>query len=266
MLNIKNINYNNDIIKNQINKNIKLNKKVNLYFNLKNSDGKEYIDKETDELSLFITGNTNNFNNEFNYKFITLNSLNPNKFNDIKISNERINFILSRMLPFSNEYKYKENGIILIILNNINGWFKNYYKDNLENLLKKLIKNIKKITKRKIVVRLHPKNRNKILNIDINMNIDNNTPLIKLMGECYCCFIQNTKLMFDFINYGVPLFNLNFYDINYFNDIYIKFINLNNLNNILLPDRQKFIKKYYKFIYFNDELDFNKILSNYNIK
>lgn len=53
--------------------------------------------------------------------------------------------------------------------------------------------------------------------------------------------------------------------LSYFNDIYIHFKNLTNINKILLPNRRKFIKKYYKFIYFNDELDFNKILSNYNI-
>ena len=73
----------------------------------------------------------------------------------------------------------------------------------------------------------------------------------------------------DLVNKGIPLFPLNFYKCNYFPEIYIKLEELENINNIILPNRLEFIKKYYKFIYFDNEYDtcvkFKQMLTYYNL-
>ena len=106
-----------------------------------------------------------------------------------------------------------------------------------------------------------------------NINLKNvkfkNDDLNDTLNNCYCCFIQNSKMIFDLVNKGIPLFNLNCYDVNYFNNIYIKIKDIENLDNINLPNRESFLKYYYRFIFFKYELyekdGLSKILKYYNI-
>lgn len=272
---------------------------IYIYFNLKNSNGFDYINKLTKNKSIFLAGSKNDNNPLNSYQFITINSLNPNLGQDnlnLKCNNKRFNYILSRMYPYSNNYNYNKSGYILILLNNIYGWFSNDYSDNIEidenvnkyiefnnnnlrddevdkyNLFKKsinfLIKNIRKYTNRKIIIRQHPKNRD--INIKSNeFTVNNKSKLENLIDNCYCCFIQNTRLLFYLVHKGIPLFALDYYKFNHFPEMYINLKNIENINKIILPGRKLFLKKYYKFIYFDDELnDYNKfknMLEYYNI-
>lgn len=260
-----------------------INKNINIYFNIKNSNGYDYIDNNTKELSLFFSGSRNNFDEKYNYQFITINSLNPNKYNYEYLSKERHNFVKSKMCKYSKNYNYKKDGYILLILSNSKGWFKNNLKCNLKNSnsfitsITNLVKNIRKYTNREIIIRLHPKDL-KYKNIIFN-DFTNNTKLqnVKLknddlnnaLSNSYCCFIQNSKMIFDLVNKGIPIFNLNFYNVNYFNNIYIEIKDIENIDNIKLPDRESFLKYYYRFIFFKYELYENdglsKILKYYNI-
>ena len=271
---------------------------INIYLNLKNSNGHTFMNKLTQNKSIFLAGSKNDNNILNSYQFITINSLNPNLGQDnlnVKYNDKRFNYILSRIYPYNNNYNYNKNGYILILLNNIYGWFSNYYSNNIEIdkdvdeyidfnnnivnnneekyfLFKKsinfLIKNIRKYTNRKIIIRQHPKNRD--INIKSNeFTVNNKSNLKNLLDNCYCCFIQNTRLLFYLVHKGIPLFSLDYYTFNHFSEIYINLKNIENINKINLPDRKIFLKKYYKFIYFKDELnDYNKfknMLKYYNI-
>jgi hypothetical protein len=260
---------------NLINQN-NINKNINIYFNIKNSNGYNYIKNDTKELSLFFCGCKNNFDKKYNYQFITINSLNPNKYNYEYLSNERYNFVKSKMGKYSKNYNYKKDGYILLLLSNSGGWFRNNIINNsFINCIINLIKNIRKYTEREIIIRLHPKDlekkdlinsikKNNFINVELKTDNLNDT-----LNNCYCCFIQNSKMIFDLVNKGIPLFNLNFYDVNYFNNIYIKMKDIENLDNIKLPDRESFLKYNYRLIFFKYELyeknSLSKILKYYNI-
>ena len=280
MIRIMNEYYNKrEIIKsiNDINKNNKLKINTNIYFNLKNSNGKYFVNNITSELSLFFSGSRNNFDEKYNYQFITINSLNPNKYNYEYLSNKRYNLVKSKMPKFSKKYNYKKDGYILLLFSNSTGWFKNNLKNNLsftDNIIN-LIKEIRRYTDREIIIRLHPKDleKNNFIN---SLKINNfkkvklkNDNLIDTLNNSYCCFTQNSKIIFDLVNIGVPLFNLNCYNINYFKNIFIKLKDIENLENINLPNRELFLKYYYRFIFFTYELyekdGLNKILKYYNI-
>lgn len=276
-----------------------LNENINIYLNLKNSDGHSFMNKITETKSIFLAGSKNDNNPLNSYQFITINSLNPNlgKLNKIiNYDDKRFNYILSRIYPYNDNYNYNKNGYILILLNNIYGWFSNHYSKNIEidenideyinfnnnNLndydipkyilfqksINFLIKNIRKYSNRKIIIRLHPKNRN--INISSKeFTVNNIKKLDDLLDNCYCCFIQNTRLLFYLVHKGIPLFSLDYYTFNHFPEIYSNIKNIENINNITLPDRKLFLKKYYKYIYFKDELNdylkFKKMLNNHKI-
>ena len=57
-------------------------------------------------------------------------------------------------------------------------------------------------------------NKHKNNNIELNhySTEHNITQYIsnELFDNTYCVFIQNTKLIFDFVHRGIPIFNLNF--------------------------------------------------------
>lgn len=275
MIKIMNEYYDNKEIIDSINNIKNINKNINLYFNIKNSNGYDFIKNNTRELSLFFSGSKNNFNEKYNYQFITVNSLNPNKYNYEYLSNERYDFVKSKMGKYSKNYNYKKNGFILLILSNSKGWFKKsiYFKNNNSFITSiiNLVKNIRKYTNREIIIRLHPKDLkyNFINNIKLQNVKFKNDDLNYALNNCYCCFIQNSKIIFDLVNKGKPLFNLNFYDVNYFNNIYIKMKDIENLDNIKLPDRESFLKYNYRFIFFKYELyeknGLSKILKYYNI-
>ena len=253
---------------------IKTKNKKNIYLNLKYSDGAKYINKKTELESLFIIA-FKCINNKHIY-FITLNSVNPNleKYNELQISEDKFQYLKNNLYPYSNNYNINDNGYIYIILNNTksamyNSFFLN--KDDINNKLNNLIYNIRKYSQRKIFVKIHPKDT--ILGLDIKI-IDNYTKIIKdkidIFNNIYCCFIQNTRFIFEFVSKGIPVFNLNFYDNNYFNNIYLDIKDIEKIDINNLPDREEFLRYNYKFIYDEDYInDINKtkiLFNDYNIQ
>ena len=241
---------------------------IHIYFDIQSSDGINYIDK-IKKNTIFISACRINFPSIYsNYYFITNNSWNPNLSYSNPISNKKI-IEYKKLFGFEKNYKINTNGFILIIINNSYGWFKEncrikYNQDNSNyfKMIDNLITKIRNYTDRKIVLRLHPKDRNHKLEAQINkknfkLDIDNDSDILKLIENSYCVFIQNTKLILDFVNKGVPIFNLNFFNVNYFPEIQIDDISqIEKLDTIELPDREKFIKKFYTFITF----DINNVL------
>ena len=71
-------------------------------------------------------------NNNYNYQFVTINSLNPNnyKYNFLKISEKRFDEIKNKLIKYVDNYNYKKDGYILVFLNNSQGWFKNNLKSD----------------------------------------------------------------------------------------------------------------------------------------
>ena len=248
--------------------NIRLNKKyINIYYDIQCSDGIKYVDKmkrDTIFISVCKINIPSNLNFT-NYYFITNYSWNPNFSFTKPISNKKI-LEYKKIFGFQENYKINKEGFILIILNNSYGWFKDtckikYNKDNSNyfKMLDNLIYEIRKYTKRKIVLRLHPKDRNHKLELQIknrnnNFDIDNKTEILDLMENTYCVFIQNTKMILDFVNKGIPIFNLDFFKVNYFPEIQIKDISkIEKLDKIELPNREKFLERFYSFITFDIE-------------
>jgi len=278
--------------------NIKLSKLKNLtsvYFNTKNSDGLKYINKKRKD-TLFISGCTFNIpikENKNMYFFVTTNSWNPQLSYTQKINESQFQSI-HKYIPFNIEYKINQEGYIYIFLNNSLGWFQNSlvekYKPNVYlELLEKLIIKIRKYTNRKIKIRLHKKDRktqfeNNIINfIKSKENIEYsnieycnieycNEDISVVFKNIYCAFIQNSKLIIDLVNLGVPIFNLGFIKCNYFPEIQIpqlEYINNLEVQNLeRLPNRKEFLMKYYFHLNF-DLLDkpqnFINLLGKFNL-
>jgi len=193
------------------------------------------------------------------YYFLTLNSFNPNIENQLpKITNERFNYITNKLGDYNPNYTYNPDGYILILLINPKGLFKTSFKKELPALVAvreavcKLIKTIRKYTNRKIVIR--PKEMMSFP-IDDETVVDNSKPIMDIINDIYCCFTTNSKMVLDFALYGIPLFNIDLYKAEYFEKIYINDIScIEKLNKIILPDRDAFLRWYYSFMYFPEEL------------
>jgi hypothetical protein len=225
------------------------------------------------------------------YFFVTTNSWNPQLSHTQKINESKFQSI-NKYIPFNPEYKINQEGYIYIFLNNSLGWFQNSlvekYKPNVYlELLEKLIIKIIKHTNRKIKIRLHKKDRktqfeNNIINfIKSKDNIEYcnigycnigycnigycnigycnigycNEDISVVFKNIYCAFIQNSKLIIDLVNLGIPIFNLGFIKCNYFPEIQIPQIeyisNLESQNLQLLPNRKEFLMKYYFHLNFD---------------
>lgn len=268
----------------QINKNNssdKYNKynKYNVYIDFGGSDGMLYLNNTTNNKSIFINICKSYVNKqEYKYLFITLNSFNPN-LSEVPIykNNEFKNLL--NFFKVSKEYKINLNGYIYIFLNNSCGFFKDNFISNINIFILNLIDKIRKFSNRKILLRFHPKDIIKNISVKtydyISKNYklkynDNNLEysdedIFKVKKNIYCGFIQNSKLLFEFIFDGIPLFNLNLIKFNYF-DIFVKDIsNIEKLNKINLPNRINFLKKYIRFIFFNDENLIKNLEEKYKI-
>jgi len=215
------------------------------------------------------------------YFFVTTNSWNPQLSHTQKINESKFQSI-NKYIPFNPEYKINQEGYIYIFLNNSLGWFQNSlvekYKPNVYlELLESLIIKIRKYTNRKIKIRLHKKDRktqfeNNIINFIkskdnigycnigyCNIEYCNieycNEDISVVFKNIYCAFIQNSKLIIDLVNLGIPIFNLGFIKCNYFPEIQIpKLEYINNLevqNLELLPNRKDFLMKYYFHLNFD---------------
>lgn len=270
----------------KLNENIKLSNDIKIYIDLGSGHNNKYSRECTKEKSIFInrcvSNNTNIsclLNQELNqmkYYFITSNSFNPNYSKQGSVDINRFK-IISKKFNYVKHYNINDNGHILILLNNVRGCFGEYYTDVIEKL-ENLIKNIRQYSNKKIVVRFHRKQYH-ILTIqddpftqkvnkfvkEYNIVLDhiikehNFTQYLsnEMMNDTYCVFIQNTKLVLDFIHRGIPVFNLNFSPFNYFPEINIKDLSLIEKlkdNISLLPNRKSVLKKYYYHIYFPDEI------------
>ena len=236
---------------------------VNIYFNTKNSDGLKYINKKKKN-TLFIAGcgfNRHIPDKKNMYFFITNNSWNPQLSFTKKITEKEFQNI-QKYLKFNPKYQINPEGYIYIFLNNSVGWFQNslvkpYYANIYIELLEKLIKNIRSYTNRKIKVRLHPTDKKTLLEIKIknllltlNKCEYSNEDISLVFKNIYCAFIQNSKLIIDLVNLGIPIFNLGFIKCNYFPEIQVTKIEIiNNLKD--LPNRKEFLMKYYFHLNFD---------------
>ena len=278
------ININNNLIN-------EVSKSITLFIDLGRGDNNKYSNLILKN-SLFINrciSNNNNLDNlikqeydHLKYYYITTNSFNPNYSKKGKVDRDRFK-LLGKYFNYCHNYKFNENGVILLMFNNLKGCFSNYYENFLEKL-QNLIDNIRKYTNRKIVIRFHRKqyylltqddeqftkdlkkfiksnNKHKNNNIELNhySTEHNITQYIsnELFDNTYCVFIQNTKLIFDFVHRGIPIFNLNFIDFNYFDDICIKDLSIiDKLTEKIkeLPDRKDFLYKQYYHIALPNEI------------
>ena len=213
----------------------------------------EFVNKKTNNHSIFINGCRFRINNNIKYYFITYKSLNPNLSLKPSITEDKINKLFE-VFKYKEEYKINEDGFILILINNLDGYFSKDFKCNINSYINNLVKNIRKYSNRKIVLRFHPKNKKyKFKVTDKNMIIIQNSCITVLKENCYCVFIQNTKLTFDFVSSGVPIMEMNLIKYNYFNNIGIKIDQIENIKNLndnnLLPDRKNFLLHYFPFIF-----------------
>ena len=246
-------------------------KTITLFIDLGRGDNNKYSNFILKH-SLFINrciSNNNNLDNLI-YYYITTNSFNPNYSKKGKVDRDRFKLV-SKYFNYNHNYKINENGVILLMFNNLKGCFSNYYENFLEKL-QTLIDNIRKYTNRKIVIRFHRKqyylltqedeqftkdlkkfiksnNKNKNNNIELNhySTEHNITQYIsnELFDNTYCVFIQNTKLIFDFVHRGIPIFNLNFIDYNYFDNICIKDLSIIDKlsDKVIVYYQMKLLKK-----------------------
>lgn len=261
-------------------KNFKIFSNINIqiYFNIKNTNSIIYINKICYN-TLFINSCRINFKNQNNnYYFVTNKSWNP------KLSkNKKINSVelpkFHKYFNYQENYKINNSGSIYIIINNTFGWFinnckitYNIKKSNYKKMLLNLIIKIRKYTNRKIKIRLHPKDIKEDIFIKRiyelfdelkceNLSLENKLTSQQVIEDSYCVFIQNSKFILDFVNKGVPIYNLDFFTCNYFPEIQIKDISIiNNLNIENLPDRIKFLKRfYYHVILEKDNLIYESI-------
>jgi len=212
--------------------------------------------------------------NASTFFFITKNSLNYFKadniyFNDLEIDN-RFNYISKTYFNYNQIYNIKQDGYIIIYLNNSTGFFQNYSK--LRKNLKKLITNIRTFNKKnKIKIRFHPKEKEKFKielidylnkNKDFNVSIDDQS-YKKMIKNVYCVFIQNSKIILDLWNDGVLIFSSKISSVNIFPEDEDYCNNLEYISNLelyikQLPNRKEILKKYYKSIVFYDEIFTNK--------
>lgn len=230
--------------------------------------------------------------------FVTLNSFNPNLSVTPKLNVNEYKYFL-KIFNYNKNYNFNKDGHIYIFFNKIHGFFSSnfnflkieknlstfknndyYSKEMIEcisDVVLHLIKDIRIFPKRKILLRFHPTDRIYImLQVFEYINTkyksiynDNNLEyskenLVELKKNIYCGFIQNTK--FEFVFQGIPLYNLNLINFNYFDDIYVKDISdIEKLDTIKLPDREKFLIKYVPFLNLNDEKLLENLKEKYNI-
>ena len=264
-------NYNKDKIPNK-----------NINITLDGSYCKEYNNSKTE--CIFINYCRDNYKNKIidkknieHFYFITFNTMNPQLTNMNEITENKIE-ILNKMFHIEDfNYKVNNDGYIYIIMNNLLGNFLSNIKiTDIYNKLLSLITIINKYTQRKIYIRPHLKDieckrldiYQKIKNLFKNVYIDINQKIN--MDNIYCVFIQNTKFMFHFASMGIPIYNLNVINYNYFPEIYINDISIiNNLSENIntLPSIKDFMYKYYKFIYTEEDLEhpdfLNKLVQDY---
>ena len=123
--------------------------------------------------------------------------------------------------------------------------------------------------KNKIKIRFHPKDDNNYQNkiMKILKNYENKIEIDyddyhTLISNNYCVLIQNAKIIFDFWNDGLVVFSTEILKSNIFplEQDFTKFEYIKNLCEYIdkLPNRKYLLKKYYKYIFFYEEIFTNK--------
>lgn len=273
---IKNQKYN--FIDNPVFKIIKNNKKYNIDFN--NLVHKKISIIQKRYLDYFYSNNNNNKfikdNIDFilktsnTYFFLTINSLCIKQSKCIKNINceKRFNYISNKYFKYNEKYKINSNGKIIIYLNNSSGFFRDtidYIQD-----IKILIKKIRMYNKKNLIrIRFHPKDSISYINdvLIAAKSIDNNIKENKgeytsLINSSYCIFIQNSRIILDLWNDGIPVFSSKLISTNIFpkNEDYPDISLIQDLEKFKdkLPNRKEILKKYYKHLFFYEEIFTNK--------
>ena len=278
-LNLKNTEYdfikNNyfTIVKNNINYEINWNNLIlkKISFTQKRFLNNLYKDQNIDNYN-FILKNIDYFLNlSHTFFYFSVNSLNFKYSTKIKNINEekRFKYISEKYFKYNNSYQFNDEGWIVIYLNYSSGHFRHHfdYKKDIINLVKKIRKYN---TKNQIRIRFHPKETVVYIvdvmtaarSIDENVKVDT-SDYKKLIDKVYCVFIQNSKIIIDLWNDGIPVFSTEIIPINIFplKEEYCKYHILENIKKFRkeLPDRKKLLKKYYKNLIFYEEIFTNNI-------
>ena len=258
------------------------------YLDFGMSDGMKYINAEVENTFFINSCNLATSGRRDGYYYLTANSFNP-RFKTIdffsKEDNKKRQHIFNKYFKVEKDYKIKKDGYIVIFLNNFTGFFKETYNLDYEkvdfikdsNLLKeekvglynlvKLVETIRKYNQtNEIVLRVHPKTflRKNVMNCFklLNLKVDNKsfkdtyTDINHLLKNTYCAFIQNTKLLFEIVAKGIPVFSLGIYQVNYFPEICItdlSYLERLKTEQLELPNRHKFLKKQMKHIIFKND-------------
>ena len=227
-----------------------------LYFNTKGTNINNYLDSKCKDFSFIFKGCNMSVNKKRRLLMITINSLGTKYTNYYSISEDKFNYIANNYIKYNENLIYKEDGIILIYLNNSKGWYRKYinmYK------LEDIIKKIRKYVNNKIVIRLHKRDFiNKKLISYIKSLSKYNTSIdmqgkkwSEIMKETYCVFIQNSSTIFELFSYGIPLFSLEeIISLNLYEDCYLSTEYIKDLSKYDI-DRKTILKRYYSHMLFH---------------
>lgn len=184
---------------------------------------------------------------------ILLCSLSYKNITKINIDYTRLDSICEQVnINYSKNWNYNQSGYILICTSNSTktGWHNNGF--NLNNI-EIVLKNIRKFTNKKIILRLHPSDiknfeqyRNYIEYLKKTYEISCDIERKRLkdnLKNIYCAICDKTSLGPFFIFYGIPVFNFqsNFEDSCISKICLTKYELLNNFKIADLPDRMEYL-------------------------
>ena len=258
------------ILKNNINYDVNWN---NLVIKKISEVQKRFLDNlytNNNENYKFILKNIDNYLNlSHTFFYFSVNSLNFKYSTKIKNINEekRFEYVSQKYFKYNNDYKFNNNGWIVVYLNYSSGHFKHNfdYKKDIINLIKKIRKYNQT---NQIRIRFHPKESIVYIvdvmtaarSVDENVKVDT-SDYKKLITKAYCVMIQNSKIIIDLWNDGIPVFSTEIIPINIFplKEEFCKYHLLENIKNYKkeLPNRKNLLKKYYKNLIFYEELFIN---------
>ena len=259
------------IIKNNIEYNVNWN---NLILKKISSTQKRFLEElyknnKLDNYNLILKNIDYFINLSHTFFYFSVNSLNFKYSTKIKNINEekRFEYVSQKYFKYNNDYKFNNNGWIVVYLNYSSGHFKHNfdYKKDIINLVKKIRKYNQT---NQIRIRFHPKENIVYIvdvmtaarSVDENVKVDT-SDYKKLVDKVYCVMIQNSKIIIDLWNDGIPVFSTEIIPINIFplNEEFCKYHLLENIKKYSkeLPNRKNLLKKYYKNLIFYEELFIN---------
>lgn len=259
------------IIKNNIEYNVNWN---NLILKKISSTQKRFLEElyknnKLDNYNLILKNIDYFINLSHTFFYFSVNSLNYKYSTKIKNINEekRFEYVSQKYFKYTENYKFNNNGWIVVYLNYSSGHFKHNfdYKKDIINLVKKIRKYNQT---NQIRIRFHPKESIVYIvdvmtaarSVDENVKVDT-SDYKKLVDKAYCVMIQNSKIIIDLWNDGIPVFSTEIIPINIFplKEEFCKYHLLENIKKYSkeLPNRKNLLKKYYKNLIFYEELFIN---------